>query len=145
VREPARKAAAQSELAKPVGLVHEQHETTVEAVRHVIISAVAEVRSVAQTEQDKHRNHAADSPDGQFAGVRDRRVLRGALRMLSAVSTEAAWVQPKMSAPQHPLRLSEDCIEHCRKGRSGSSATRDTHPRWPTACPRVVKVLVSKR
>lgn len=49
---------------------------TIEAVRQEIISAIAEVRSVAQSEQDKQRAYAADWLDEQFAGVMDRRVLR---------------------------------------------------------------------
>lgn len=51
---------------------------TVIAVRDEIISAVTEVHSVARSEQDKQRDHAADWLNQQFAGVTDRRVLRGA-------------------------------------------------------------------
>ena len=51
---------------------------TVEAVRDEIISAVAEVRSVARLEQDNQRAHAADWLDEQFAGIANRRALRAA-------------------------------------------------------------------
>lgn len=51
---------------------------TVEAVRDEIISAVTEVRSVARSEQDNQRAQAANWLDEQFAGITNRRELRGA-------------------------------------------------------------------
>lgn len=51
---------------------------TVETVRDEIIAAAAELRAVARSEQDKHRNQVAGWLDEQFAGVTDRPVLRGA-------------------------------------------------------------------
>jgi hypothetical protein len=54
------------------------HRGTVESVRAEIISAIAEVRSVAQAEHDESRQTSADWLDAQFADVTDARGLRGA-------------------------------------------------------------------
>ena len=51
---------------------------TVESVRAEIITAIAEVRTVAQTEHDESRKMTADCLDAQFADVTDARDLREA-------------------------------------------------------------------
>ncbi|MDQ0661590.1 hypothetical protein QFZ35_000088 [Arthrobacter ulcerisalmonis] len=51
---------------------------TVESVRDDIISAIAEVRSVARAEHDEGRNQTADWLDVLFAGVNDAHGLREA-------------------------------------------------------------------
>jgi hypothetical protein len=48
----------------------------VEAVRDEILSAIAEVRTVARSEDDTQRSHAADWLLELFVGVEDRRSLR---------------------------------------------------------------------
>lgn len=55
-----------------------REQRTVEVVRNEIISAIAEVRRVAHSEQDKHRNYTADWLDAQFSCVTDRSSLRSA-------------------------------------------------------------------
>ena len=49
-----------------------------ETVRDEILSAIAEVRTVARSESDKQRSHAADWLHELFVGVADRRGLRAA-------------------------------------------------------------------
>jgi hypothetical protein len=51
---------------------------TVEAVMDEILAALEEVRTVARSEQDAQRKHAADWLGEQFADVTDRRGLREA-------------------------------------------------------------------
>lgn len=53
-------------------------QRTVGAVRDEILAATAEVRAVAQLEQDKPRAHAADWLEEKFTGIADRRALREA-------------------------------------------------------------------
>lgn len=51
---------------------------TVDSVRADIISAIAEVRAVAQAEHDEQRTRTADYLDQRFADVTDRQGLRDA-------------------------------------------------------------------
>lgn len=50
-------------------------QDSVEAVLKEILAAIDMVRTVAQSEQDKARNHAADWLDEQFSGVTDGQAL----------------------------------------------------------------------
>ncbi|WP_336715146.1 hypothetical protein [Arthrobacter sp. USHLN218] len=66
---------------------------TVDSVRADIISAIAEMRAVAQEEQDEQRTRTADYLDQRFAGVTDRQGLReaaeGALTLYGGAGTFA--------------------------------------------------------
>lgn len=69
---------------------------TVEFVRAEIISAIAEVRSVAQAEHDESRQMTADWLDAQLADVTDARGLReAAADGLSLYGGMAADSSPK--------------------------------------------------
>lgn len=62
---------------------------TIEAVRAEIVAAIAEVRSVARSEHDEQRNHAADWLDALFFDVTDRRGLREAAA--TALTLYGGW------------------------------------------------------
>lgn len=60
-----------------------------EAVRDEILSAIAEVRTVARSEHDEQRNHAADWLDELFIDVTDKRGLREAAA--TALTLYGGW------------------------------------------------------
>lgn len=78
---------------------------TVESVRAEIISAIAEVRTVAQAEHDESRQMTADWLDAQFVDVTDARALRGsAAEALSLYGGNGSFsdVWTAESASRHP-------------------------------------------
>lgn len=75
-RRPRSKQQTQKHEQPVAGTFMSSRTKTVEAVREEIMTAIAEVRSVAQAEQDESRQTTANWFDARFADVTDTRGLR---------------------------------------------------------------------
>lgn len=89
---------------------------TVETVRDEIISAIAEVRSVARAEHDQRRNHTADWLDEQFTGVTDPRTLRTAAA--KALTLYGGWGSFSDVGTADSARAVDRLANALRRGRS---------------------------
>ena len=89
---------------------------TVESVRAEIISAIAEVRSVAHAEHDESRQTTADWLDALFADVTDARGLReGAADALSLYGGNGSFSDVGTAESHHAIT---NLAAALRRGRS---------------------------
>jgi hypothetical protein len=70
-------------------ITSKRNHATVSSALNEIISAIAEVRRVAQAEHDEPRSFTADYLDREFAQVNDRRSLRAAAS--NALTLYGGW------------------------------------------------------
>jgi hypothetical protein len=88
----------------------------VEAVRDDILSAIAEVRTVARSESDKQRSHATDWLHELFIGVSDRRGLRSsAAKALSLYGGAGSFSDVGTTESAHAV---DRLAKGLRRGRS---------------------------
>ena len=89
---------------------------TVECVRAEIISAIVEVRTVARSEHDERRHHAADWLDGLFVDATDAHSLReAAASALSLYGGAGSFADVGTAESAHAV---DNLLRALRGGRS---------------------------